>query len=162
MIRALLVLLAVAFAGCASTSSAEASSSQPVEVGTPAPGVVAALYRGPCLGRCPVYQVEVRADGSVRFRGERHVAQVGEFFGQLTPAQLEAVTQLFADRRFDTFATRYEHLDTSDLPLVVIAFRGKIVRHAHGDSGAPPDLTQLEDDFDALVGTAEWVKGPTK
>lgn len=121
--------------------------------------VVAALFRGPCLGRCPEYQVEVLASGVVRWRGVRNVALVGEARGQLSPEQLEALDRLFADAGFAGFAARYENLDTTDLPLVIVAHRGKLVRHAHGDSGAPPELTKLEDAVDALVGTRQWVTG---
>jgi hypothetical protein len=163
MIRLLLSSLVVV--GCASTPSAGESTSETSALASADAGsvpVIAALYRGPCLGRCPEYQVEVSADGTVRFRGERNVAQPGESFGRVTAAQLEALDRLFTDAHFTAFAGRYEHLDTTDLPLVVIAWKGKVVRHAHGDSGAPPELTKLEDDLDALLGTAEWVTGPTK
>jgi hypothetical protein len=126
---------------------------------TPATPPLASLYRGPCLGRCPEYQVDVYADGAVRFRGLRHVATMGEARGQLDEAQLATLTARFEAAQFQSFAGRYEHLDTSDLPLVIIAFQGRMVRHAHGDLGAPPELTQLEDDFDRLVGTKRWVTG---
>lgn len=33
---------------------------------------------GPCYGTCPVYSVEVEADGTTRFTGERHTAIEGE------------------------------------------------------------------------------------
>jgi hypothetical protein len=160
MIR--LALSSLVLASCVSTPSAgDPPQRTAPDVGTAGP-VLAALYRGPCLGRCPEYQVEVSADGTVRFRGERNVAQPGESFGKLSAEQLVALDRLFTDARFTDFAGRYEHLDTTDLPLVIVAWKGKVVRHAHGDSGAPPELTKLEDDLDVLLGTAEWVTGSTK
>ncbi|MEW5740012.1 MAG: DUF6438 domain-containing protein [Myxococcota bacterium] len=124
--------------------------------------VVAALYRGPCLGRCPEYQVVVFSHGGVQYRGERNVAVVGEAWGSLTQEQLTALDNLFAEFHFQDFASRYEHLDTTDLPLVILSWRNKLVRHAHGDSGAPRELTDLEDAVDRLLNTAQWVKGPEK
>ncbi len=124
-----------------------------------APLPLASLSRGPCFGRCPEYQVEVFSDGRVRFEGRRHVATVGEAVGQLDAAQLSALEARFEAARFTDFAGRYERADTTDLPVVVLAYQGRAVRHALGDSSAPAALTQLEDDVDTLLGTARWVTG---
>jgi len=101
----------------------------------------------------------VYPDGEVRFRGLGNVATMGEATGHLDEAQLAALTKRFEAANFRGFAGRYENIDTSDLPLVIIAYQGRMVRHAHGDSGAPPELTKLEDDVDQLIGTKPWVTG---
>jgi hypothetical protein len=126
----------------------------------PKGGALAALYRGACLGRCPEYQVEVYPDGEVIFRGKRNVATVGEARGRLSEEQLAQLARLFELANFGAFEGRYENLDTSDLPLVIVAYRGRLVRHAHGDSGAPVELTRLEDALDELLGTSRWVRAP--
>jgi hypothetical protein len=161
MLRSAPLFAALACAACAAPAATQAGppNGSPAAAVTPATPPLASLYRGPCLGRCPEYQVDVYADGAVRFRGLRHVATMGEARGQLDEAQLATLTARFEAAQFQSFAGRYEHLDTSDLPLVIIAFQGRMVRHAHGDLGAPPELTQLEDDFDRLVGTKRWVTG---
>lgn len=168
MIRTALLFAAFAVAACATPaathpdSPTDGPSSASTAAVTPARVPVASLYRGACLGRCPEYQVDVYADGEVRFRGVRNVATVGEATGHLDEAQLAALTSRFENANFRGFAGRYENIDTSDLPLVIIAFQGRMVRHAHGDSGAPPELTQLEDEFDQLVGTARWTSAPDR
>lgn len=40
--------------------------------------VLIRLMRGGCYGECPVYTLEIRGDGQVRYVGIRHVAQEGE------------------------------------------------------------------------------------
>lgn len=163
MIRSLPLLAAFLFAACATPAatpvdSRDGTTSATAAV-TPAKQPLASLYRGPCLGRCPEYQVDVYADGAVRFRGLGNVATMGEATGHLDEAQLAALTARFEAANFRGFAGRYENIDTSDLPLVIIAYQGRMVRHAHGDSGAPSELTKLEDDVDTLIGTKPWVTG---
>jgi hypothetical protein len=41
------------------------------------------LRRGPCFGRCPVYDVTLAADGVATWSGERFVDRVGRFQGQV-------------------------------------------------------------------------------
>ena len=48
---------------------------------------------------------------------------------------------------------------SSDAPTVVLTFKGHTVRHYRGDLDAPEELTKLEDDLDALLGTERWIKG---
>jgi hypothetical protein len=103
--------------------------------------------------------VEVYPSGEVRFRGVRNVAVVGEARGRLDATQLAKVSELFEAARFNGLAGRYENIDTADMPLVIIAYKGRMVRHAHGDSGAPPELARLEDALDEALGTARWVAG---
>lgn len=33
---------------------------------------------GPCFGFCPVYEVAIRSDGTIAFKGERHTAVLGD------------------------------------------------------------------------------------
>ncbi|GMU59452.1 MAG: hypothetical protein AMXMBFR34_12150 [Myxococcaceae bacterium] len=158
MRRALAVLLLGL--ACATTPPVDATAAAQGAAAASGAQVLAGLYRGPCLGRCPEYQVLVFGDGKVQWRGERNVAVLGEAWGELSQEQLAALQQLFLEHRFASFAARYEHLDTTDLPLVILSYGPRMVRHAHGDSGAPKELTDLEDAVDRLVGTAQWVKGP--
>lgn len=167
MTRSVLTAVLLSLAGCATAPDTRSDSagtggttgSASAATGAPAEAPLAALFRGPCLGKCPEYQVEVYPSGEVRFRGIRNVAVVGEARAQLDPAQLAKVSELFEAAHFDGFAGRYENIDTTDMPLVIIAYRGRLVRHAHGDSGAPPELTRLEDALDEALGTGPWVTG---
>ena len=60
--------LALLMASCAQHPSA-ASTDEMAEIRYEA---------DPCYGTCPVYSVEVEADGTTRFTGKRHTAVEGE------------------------------------------------------------------------------------
>jgi hypothetical protein len=42
------------------------------------------MHRSVCYGTCPAYEVELRSDGSVRFKGEDFVAVKGTRTGSVT------------------------------------------------------------------------------
>jgi hypothetical protein len=46
---------------------------------------------GPCFGFCPVYVAIFEADGTVRFEGVRHTAELGVKAGQVSPEVMEAI-----------------------------------------------------------------------
>lgn len=156
-------LLAVLLLGCHSapqTMTASAQVSSPVEVSAPpqAPGLLFSLERGACFGRCPIYKVEVLTDGSLRFKGERHVAVTEPVELTLAPGTLEQLTARLERSGFDTWGDFTRH-QVTDMATVVLTWKGKTVRHYLGDEKAPPQLTQLETDLDLLLGTARWVTG---
>ncbi len=150
--RSLLTLTTLVLFGCQSSPSVQKD---------PGPGakeVVLSLQRTPCFGACPVYLVEVLGDGTLRFRGERHVAVTEPVEVALEPEKLK---ELFARLDGSEFAgwKDFTTVNASDMPTVVLTYKGHTVRHYRGDDAAPPALTKLEDDVDAILGTERWTKG---
>jgi len=123
-----------------------------------APAVLVRLERTACFGRCPIYRVTVMSDGAVSFVGERFVVAEGE---QKATLDAEALKKLVTRLEASPFASWNDFVDRSmtDMPSVVLTFKGKTVHHYLGDERAPAELKQLEDDVDALIGTAPWVTG---
>ncbi len=149
---ALLVLL-----GCRSTPApAPAPRVEPAPTPTEAP--LLSLQRTPCLGRCPVYTVELFADGRLRFLGSANVSARGEHEAQLTPEHVQRVVTLVEASRFATWKGPYDARDVTDMPGAVLTFRGRRIVHYHGDNSAPADLTTLETDLDEMLGTAQWIR----
>ncbi|ATY32609.1 DUF6438 domain-containing protein [Sphingomonas psychrotolerans] len=64
---------------------------------------------GPCFGRCPVYSVTVRPDGSGVFDGKRFTAVTGERSFTLSRAQYEAFAARLAPYRPASGEVRYAH-----------------------------------------------------
>lgn len=146
--RSLLTLGLLGLFGCATA---------PEVKNAPTTSLLVALERGACFGACPIYRVEVFTDGRVRFQGERFVQVTEPVEAKLSEAQLQALT---ARLERGGFAWKsYERRDATDMPTVVLTWKGQTLRHYQGDQSAPPELTQLEDDLDALIGTARWIKG---
>lgn len=48
---------------------------------------------GPCFGFCPVYFATFDADGTVRFDGVRHTAELGERLRRISPKAFEALAR---------------------------------------------------------------------
>lgn len=149
--RSTLTLTAVLLFGC---QTAPAVKEQKLAGGE----VVLSLQRTPCFGACPVYLVEVLGDGTLRFKGARHVKITEPVELKLEPATLQ---RLFARLDGSDFAgwPDYTKVDATDAPTVVLTYKGHTVRHYRGDDAAPAELTKLEDDVDALLGTERWTKG---
>ncbi len=125
---------------------------------TTAPEALVSLERTPCFGACPVYVVSVLSDGTTRFEGKRHVKITEPVEVKLEASVLEKLKAAFEKSEFAKWPD-YTRTSVSDMPTVVLTYEGHTVRHYRGDEKAPPELTALEDEVDAIIGTDRWVKG---
>ncbi|MDP3570501.1 MAG: DUF6438 domain-containing protein [Archangium sp.] len=125
---------------------------------TTTPEALVSLERTACYGACPIYAVSVLSDGTTRFRGERHVKVTEPVEVKLEPAALAKLKAAFETSGFEKWPD-YTRTNVSDMPSVVLTYKGHTVRHNRGDEKAPPELTALEDEVDAIIGTDRWVKG---
>lgn len=125
---------------------------------TGAPEALLSLERTPCFGACPIYVVSVLSDGTTRFKGERHVKITEPVEVKLEPSSLEKLKAAFEKSGFDKWPD-YTRVSMTDMPTVVLTYKGHTVRHYLGDEKAPPELKALEDEVDAIIGTERWVKG---
>lgn len=132
----------------------------PPEVPVASP-TLASLARSPCYGWCPVYSVVVSMDGSVDYTGVRFVKTIGEAHGQLSPTDVEALKKLFLDNYYFNMQDSYEQIEITDAPSAQTSFndgtRSKSISHYYGDSSAPPELRQIEEGFDRIVGIEQWI-----
>ena len=133
-----------------------------------------------CFGRCPIYKVTARADGSVTYVGQQWVKAVGERTKHLSRARVNRLRKAIADLEFFALRDQYEsrkdgcQLVSTDMPGVQITLKAggetKSVHHYHGclerpgpkDVGGvgpvyPRRLTRFEDEFDRIIGTRAWV-----
>lgn len=121
------------------------------------------LARGPCLGSCPIYSVEIDGDGTVIYYGKDFVAVKA---GRTDKIAKEAVQDLVASFRKAEFFWLFDGYDggLSDGPpcTISIAFDGvskSVLDHAGGLAGLPSEIGALEVEIDKLAGTAKWVRG---
>jgi Domain of unknown function (DUF6438) len=186
-----LVLVAFVLAGCKSTPEAHSAEAGPPTKPTdaaptappqptvapgadpvpepakpvpgPSNGVTVELTRGACFGRCPMYTVAVSTNGDVTFKGVNFVSVKGMAKGKLGREALTKLTARLEASGFGTWKTSYENHQVTDMATVELTWNGKTIRHYLGDEKAPEALTQLENDVDALIGTAQWVsEAPTE
>lgn len=157
--RALVFVMLGSVLGCKSTpeKAPEPEVVKQPEVVSTEP--VLSLKRTPCFGRCPVYTVELFADGRLHFVGDANVRERGEHDGKLTAERVSAVTMRLEASDFAKWKTSYEKHTVTDLPGAVLTWKGKTIRHYHGDESAPVDLMALETELDQLLGTSKWIRG---
>jgi hypothetical protein len=146
-----LPLLALLAATACATASAPAT--------TPAPHtLVASIQRGPCFGRCPVYEARLHADGVVEWNGVRGVLVQGQARAVLPPARVAEVRAALARARLGELKASYDG-PVADAPWVEVGDGKRTVRRTTTEDQAPPALVELELALDRLLGTRDWVSG---
>jgi hypothetical protein len=127
------------------------------------------LDRSECYGRCPVYRVEIKGDGTVRYDGMKFVRVEG---ARTSRAPAEKVAALFAHFHRAGFAgmnAEYTY-PVTDNPTATLTLhwdgQTKEVRdyppcheESYGDAAAPPpELCALEKEVDEVAATKQWVE----
>jgi hypothetical protein len=145
------------------------------------------MERKGCYGQCPIYVLDVRADGSVIFEGKGYTEVIGRAESRITQSQLDDLlrevrnTDIFGLR--DSYETSADGCpsEATDMPSVVLSVRvndrEKNIFHYHGcleaselksvDPGMvhkaerlqpyPKVLTRFEERVDEIVGTKQWI-----
>ena len=90
---------ALALAGCVAPERPD--------VLTPIEADSISYQTGPCFGRCPVYTVSVRPDGTGMFEGRNFTAVTGERAFRLTRAEYDAFAAKLAPYRPERGEIRY-------------------------------------------------------
>ncbi len=128
--------------------------------------VVIKLSRTECFGECPVYQVEINGDGTVRYEGKKFVRVLGKQTAHIAAAQVADLVKDFYAIDFFNLKDSYETVtrpdgsvwSASDLPSattsVTIGSRTKTVRDYYG---TPEKLTALEHKIDKVANTQQWI-----
>ena len=108
------------------------------------------LSRTQCYGRCPVYSVLVRADGSVAYTGGMHVKALGARTATVSAEDLDLLRVAIRIARLHELRPNYVHLEDgctrliTDLPSIIITARVGGLREfselLHGLQGAGRNL----------------------
>ena len=128
---------------------------------------VVTLERTPCFGTCPVYTVSISRSGMVRFTGRHHTAQTGQATATIPAARVDSLIAELDRAGYFELADAYVMdspacgLYATDSPTVITSVTHggttKTIRHDRGCSGAPPELSRLEQRIDEVAETEKWV-----
>ncbi|MBC8087948.1 MAG: hypothetical protein H7Z40_11840 [Phycisphaerae bacterium] len=162
----------MATAACTQKTQLRADSvDAPKQVAAPAvdTSLVMSLERGPCRGRCPVYRVDVYADGKVRFDGKQHVASIGIQSGNTPASSVQELLRAIQSSAFSSVDTSFVMGSAAcgqympDLPWSRLSAKlstgMKSVQHDPGCRNAPRYLRKLEAQIDSVARTAQWIAG---
>lgn len=125
----------------------------------------AVLERGPCFGACPVYTLDVSADGAVEYNGIRFVEVEGPATASLSQQQLSELYQAVVDADYFGLENRYE-VQATDLPSIstTVTMNGQTKSVYHYGLGcgsdldlAPAGLCEIEALLEAIPVSNGWV-----
>ena len=131
---------------------------------------VITLERTACFGSCPMYKLEIFADGKVVYEGKKFVKREGRVQGRIPRAAVQQLVREF--NRINYMRLDDEYVSEgpncpewwTDSPSAITSLdwkgRTKTVRHYHGCRGAKvlDQLTALENKIDRVANTKRWVK----
>jgi hypothetical protein len=116
------------------------------------------LERGGCLGKCPVYSVEVHGDGTVQYNGKMFVHDEGAHTAKISQAAVHELFQKFEDAKF--FDLGEADPTVNDVPTLTLAVsiegRRKVVKDG---CVCRPEVEALALDVDQASGSKRWVRG---
>lgn len=141
---------------CKSTPKVVAQTPQKVTPKAPQVSAVK-MSRGYCYGRCPVYSIEIKSNGLVRYSGRQFVEKEGIYEKTFAPAAVGNLLQELNSARVDTMKTTYERL-LSDMPSINYTFtfadgQTKEIENAHY---GPQVLAKMAQKIDELVQMPDY------
>jgi hypothetical protein len=124
--------------------------------------VIISLQRTACYGTCPVYLLNVYSNGNVVYEGSEYVRITGKIESTISQEKVSQLVSEFDKADYfslsDTY-TNYLMTDGSTVTTSIsIGGKTKTIQHYRGDTGAPKQLSELEDSIDEIVNSAQWIK----
>ena len=112
--------------------------------------LIISLQRTACFGTCPIYKIEIFADGSGIYTGTRFVENIGVTKFSLSATQLNLILTKAKAIGFSNMKEEYSE-PISDLPTTFIQIKDKKIRDY---TGAPKTLKNLENLIDQMYQKA--------
>lgn len=110
------------------------------------------LERTPCFGKCPVYTMDIDADGKVNYHGHNFTDHKGHWTKTLSADQQRDLTRLMRESDFFSYDTLYDDAGISDLPSIIIAYTANGETHrVTFRYGGPVTFRQLAEKIEAIV-----------
>jgi len=142
------------------------TSDCPVEGTHPLPPAVAQpsdsvqLERTNCFGPCPVYSVQIRADGQVIWNGKGSVLVVGHDTATIKPSDARALIEKFRTADFWGLCSSYAAMVSDGSTVITTLHLGDQERRVSNYfDTAPSWLQPLENEIDTAADTHRWIHG---
>jgi hypothetical protein len=118
--------------------------------------IVITMVREVCFGACPVYSVQIYADGTVIYVGKENVREIGERRFKISAEKLRGLIKEFERIDFFSLRDRYDidenGMSVTDQPTTTTSIclngkKKKVVDYCY----APKELVELEDKIDTIA-----------
>lgn len=120
------------------------------------------LKREGCYGTCPIYSVEVHANGKVKYNGEKFVQTPVERSYNISTGNVKQLVDKINSMNFFSLKNEYTQGATFDAgsAKVTITMNGqtKTIWHAFEDTSSPASLKELEDLIDQVTNSFQWTE----
>lgn len=159
----LLVLPVLALFSCDTTKKAGQETMQPIkEMTEKAIPVNITFKRGPCMGKCPMFTLQIDENGTASLLGRKYARLEGEHTKKLTAAELTELQKLVADSKFMSLEDRYDSgiLDAPSTTMMVKSAEGEKTVVLRGKM--PDALKSLVMKMDAIYNSEGWSATETR
>lgn len=108
------------------------------------------LSRAACFGTCPVYSVQIFADGRVVYEGQRNVLNVGKFSSSLEEAKAKLLFEELKQLNWSSYPDSYP-IDNVDFPQFKLEYQSQdLNKSIKANSNAAPELLELAKQIDLI------------
>lgn len=115
------------------------------------------LSRGACYGNCPVYNVQIFADGRVLYIGKLNVLNIGKYSSRLAPNQTKLLFEDLKQFNWSSYPDSYP-IDNVDFPQFKIEFQNQeLNKSIRANSMAASELIDLAKQIDFIVSQLEFI-----
>lgn len=120
------------------------------------------LFRGPCLGSCPVYEVVIHGDGKVSYRGEHFVEKKGRHSWQLDQKAIQSLKRaVYRFRYFEMEPSEYyTYISCVSSTFTSVLLRDGTYREISNSKDGytyPDRLDRFENRIDEIIGVDRYV-----
>lgn len=120
------------------------------------------LKRTMCYGTCPVYDVEISANGEVNYNGEAFVEKMGQHRWSIQPDAINALND--AIKKFGYFSIKAKEIttDVTCNPSCITSVLMKDgtyreIDNYYGNDEYPEKLKQFERKIDKIIGVKDYI-----
>ena len=119
------------------------------------------MERGMCMGKCPVYSLDIFGNGTVVYNGERFVNVTGKQVSGISDAKIKELVKEFYDIDFFSLNDTYDKVVKTDQPTVSTSIDINGTSKSIFDNLgaiAPEGLRLLENKIDEITNSSKWVE----
>jgi hypothetical protein len=119
------------------------------------------LERTECLGKCPIDEVVLRADGTATYVGTRFVDRLGRHEGKVARADFEKLASMMESKGFFALKDQYDNTKCDQASLITTATRdGEAKRVRDYAKAGPEELKAIEKEILKVMDGITWEKAP--
>ncbi len=112
--------------------------------------------RTPCLGKCPVYEVNVYLDGHAVMEAKQNFDYAGYYQTGFTEDHIDRILKLANDHGFFKMDHVYD-APVTDLPSTTTIIKSENGTHwTYHRMNAPDDLRELETELETFIKDLQW------